>query len=103
MLLLCQLSRMAHIYASKSIIIGLDNGLSPGRRQAIIWINARMPLIGRLWTNFRENLIGTHVFPFKKTNLKMLSGKWRAFSLRLNVLNTGKLREMHSIQLRLRK
>ena len=31
---------MTHICVSKITIIGSDNGLSPGRRQAIIWINA---------------------------------------------------------------
>ena len=31
---------------SKVKIIGLDNGFSPGRRQAIIWTNARILLIG---------------------------------------------------------
>ena len=32
--------RVAHICVSKLTIIGSDNGLSPGRRQAIIWTNA---------------------------------------------------------------
>ena len=30
------------------IIIGSDNGFSPGRRQAIIWTNAGILLIGPL-------------------------------------------------------
>ena len=29
-----------HIYISKLTNTGTDNGLSPGRRQAIIWTNA---------------------------------------------------------------
>ena len=32
--------RVTHIYVSNLTIIGSDNGLSPGRRQAIIWTNA---------------------------------------------------------------
>ena len=32
--------RVTHICVSKLNIIGSDNGLSPGRRQAIIWTNA---------------------------------------------------------------
>ena len=32
--------RVMHICVSKLTIIGSDNGLSPGRRQAIIWTNA---------------------------------------------------------------
>ena len=45
--------------ASKLTIIGSDNGLSPGRRQAIIWTNAGtcILLIGPLGTNFSEILI----------------------------------------------
>ena len=39
---------------SKLTIIGSDNGLSPGRRQAIIWTNAGIVLIGPLETNFSE-------------------------------------------------
>ena len=35
-------------------IIGSDNGLSPGRRQAIIWTNAGILLIEPLGTNFTE-------------------------------------------------
>ena len=37
------------IYVSK--IIGSDNGLSPVRRQAIIWTNAGILLIGPLGAN----------------------------------------------------
>ena len=38
-------------------IIGSDNGLSPGRRQAIIWTNAWILLIAPLVTNLSEILI----------------------------------------------
>ena len=34
-----------HICVSESTIIGSDNGLSPGQRQAIIWTNAGIMLI----------------------------------------------------------
>ena len=47
----------AYIYADKFIIIGSDNGLSPGQHQAIIWTNAGILLfVGHLWTNFSEIL-----------------------------------------------
>ena len=36
--------------------IGSDNGLAPDRRQAIIWTNAGILLIGPLGTNFSEIL-----------------------------------------------
>ena len=50
--------RMTHICVGKLTIIGSDNGLSPGRRQAIIWTNAGLLLIRHLGTNFSEILIG---------------------------------------------
>ena len=68
-------------------IIDPDNGLSPGRRQAIIWTNAGILLIGPLRTNFNEILIGIHAFTFKKMHLKMSSAKWRPFCLGLNVID----------------
>ena len=83
--------RVTHICVGKLTIIGSDNGLSPGRRQAIIWTNAGILLIGPLGTNFSEILIEIQSFSFKKTHLKMSSGKWRPFCLGLNVLTNGGL------------
>ena len=77
---------MTHICVGKLTIIGSDNGLSPGRRQAIIWTNAAILLIGPLGTNFSEISIKIHILSFKKMHLKMSSGKWRPFCLGLNVL-----------------
>ena len=48
---------MMHICINKLTIIGSDNGLSPARRQAIIWTSAGILLIGPLETNFSEILI----------------------------------------------
>ena len=79
-------SRVTHICVSNIAIIGSDNGLSPGRRQAIIWTNAGILLIGPLGTNFNEILIKIYAFSFKKMHLKMSSGKRRPFCLGLNVL-----------------
>ena len=67
--------------------MGSDNGLSPGRRQAIIWTNAGLLLIGPLETKFSEILIEIHKLSFKKMHLKMSSVKWRPSYLGLNVLN----------------
>ena len=47
-LLVTQWGWMMHICIGKLIIIGSDNGLSPGRHQAIIWTNTGILLIG-LW------------------------------------------------------
>ena len=78
--------RVTHICVSKIIIIGTDNGLSPGRRQAIIWTNAGTLLIGPLGINFSEILIEILTFSFKKVRLAMSSAKQRPFCLSLNVL-----------------
>ena len=74
------------ICVSNLTIIGSDNGLSPGRRQAIIWTNAGILLIGSLETKFSEILIKIHTSPFKKMHLKLSSGKCRPSCLGLNVL-----------------
>ena len=98
---------VTHICIVKLTIIGSDNGLSPGRRQAIISTNAGILLIGPLWTNFSEILtkiqnfqnciwkyrlwngihfVEIYTFPFRKMHLKMSFGKRRPFCLVLNVL-----------------
>ena len=70
--------RVTHICASKLTISGSDNGLSPDRRQAIIWTNDGILLIGPLGTNFSEILIETHAFSFKKMHLKNVVWKMAA-------------------------
>ena len=76
-----------HICINNLIIIGSDNGLLPGRRQAIIWTNAGILLIGPLGTNFSEILIEILKFLLKeKICIKMSSVKWRPFCLGLNLL-----------------
>ena len=47
---------------NKLSIIGSDYGLSPDRRQAIIWTTAGMLLIGTLETNFNGILFEIHTF-----------------------------------------
>ena len=79
--------RVTHICFGKLAIIGSDNGLSPERRQAIIWTNAGILLIGPLGTNFNEILIEIQTFSLKKICLKMSSVKCCSFRLGLNVLN----------------
>ena len=65
--------RVTHICVIKLTTIGSDNGLSPGRRQAIIWTNAGILLIGPLGTNFSEILIRIKTFSIKnKANLRDL-------------------------------
>ena len=81
--------RATHICVSKLTIIASDNGLSPGRRQAIIWSNAEILLIGLLGTDFGDILIEILIFPFTKMRLKVSSAKWRPFYLGLNVLKSS--------------
>ena len=78
--------RVTHICVGKLAIIGSNNGVSPGRRQAIIWTNAGIWLFGPLGTNFNEILIEIPTFSLKNTRLKMSSAKCCPFSLDPNVL-----------------
>ena len=86
--------RVTHICASNLTIIGSDNGLSPGRRQAIIWTNVGILLIAPLGTNFSEILIWIQTFSFKKMHEKMSSAKWRPFILGLNELKVSNKNRM---------
>ena len=45
------------MFVSELTIIGSHNGLPPGRRQAIIWTNSGILLIGLLGINFSETSI----------------------------------------------
>ena len=85
--------RVTHICVSKLTIIGSDNGLLPGRRQAMIWTNAGILLIGPIGTNSSEILIAIHIslYSFMKMHLKLLSAKWRLFCLCLNELKKNPL------------
>ena len=76
---------VTHIFISELTIIGSDNGLLPGRHQAIIWNNAGLLLIEPLGTNVNEISIGIQIFTFKKMHLNMSSVKWHPFCLGLNV------------------
>ena len=62
--------RLSDPYMRQQIrhIIGWNNGLSPDRRQTIIWTNDGILLIRSLGTNF---VIEIQAFSFKKMHLKM--------------------------------
>ena len=89
--------RVTHICVSKLTIIGWDNGLSPNRRQGMIWTNAGILLIGPSGTKIIEILIKIHSFSVKKMHLKLSSAKWRPFGFDLNVLSNGEKRLAHKI------
>ena len=75
--------RPSDAYAS---LVQIDNGLSPGRCQAIIGNNAGILLIGSLGIKSNETLFEMHKFSFKKIHSKMSSGKRRPSCLGFNVL-----------------
>ena len=89
--------RVTHICVSELTIIVSDNGLSPGRRQAIIWTNAGILSIGPYGTNFSEILIEIITFSFTKMSLKVSSAKWRPLCLGLNELTHWGLVTTYSI------
>ena len=84
--MLTHCGRATHIFVSKLTIIASDNGLSPGRHQAIIWNNAGILSIGLLGTKFIEILIKILTYYFKEMRMEVSSAKWRPFCLGLNVL-----------------
>ena len=86
-----------HICVSKLTTIGSDNGLSPGRRRAMIWTNSEILLIRTLRTNFSEILSEIHIFSFKKMHSKMSSAKWWYFCLGLNVLHDKRRSITHPV------
>ena len=59
------IQHMADASVNKAII-GIDNGLSSDRRQAIIWTDAGILLIGPLGTNFSDIVIKIYEFSLKK-------------------------------------
>ena len=58
--------RVTYICVGKLTINNSDNGLSPERRQTIIWTNAGILLIGTLGTNFSDIIIEIQTFSLKK-------------------------------------
>ena len=65
LIVLTHWGRVTHICVGNLTIIVSDNGLSPGRRQAIIWTSAGILLIGHLRTNFSEILTEILAFSLK--------------------------------------
>ena len=58
--------RVTHLRIGKLITMGWDNGLTPGRHQAIVSTNAGMLLTEPLGTNFSEILSEIHAFHSRK-------------------------------------
>ena len=95
---LTHLGQVTHICVHKLTNIDSDNGLSPGRCQAIIWYNVGILWIGPLATKFCEILIEFHTFSVKKMYLKIPSWKCQPFCLGLNVLRKWPGAELSTYQ-----
>ena len=76
---------MTHICVGSLTIIGSDNGLSHGPREAIIWTNAGILSIGPLGTNYSGILFEIHAFSSRKSI--WTSAKWSPFCPGFNVLS----------------
>ena len=61
---------VTHKCVCKPTIIASNNGLSPGRRLALIWTNVGIMFIETLGTNFSEILCQSIIFSFAKYTLK---------------------------------
>ena len=88
MYILTHWGRETHTYVGKLLIIGSDNDLSPARRQAIIWTNDGILLIGPLGTNFNDTLIEINTFSFIKNKFKNVVWKLAAILSRPQCANT---------------
>ena len=80
--------RVTHICVSDLTIIGSDNGLSPDRRQAIIWTNAGILSIGPLaqWNKAQWNINRNSYIFIQENASENVVGKWRRSCIGLNVL-----------------
>ena len=81
---------MTHICARELTIIGSDNGLSPGRRQAIIWTNARILLIGPVGNKLQWNLKRNLYIFIQEAVFQISSKNWRPFCLGIDVIKVLK-------------
>ena len=79
-----RLSRETHICGSDQTIIGSNNALSPGRRQAIIWTDTE---IGSLGIHFSAFLGEIQIFHSSKCIWMCRRRNRSHFCLGLNVLN----------------
>ena len=87
--------RVTDIWVRKLPIICSDNGLSPGRRQAIIWNNYGIFLIGHLvkkrWNPNRKSYISIQEKAFKGVVCEMAAISSRPQGVTSSFLHTRKL------------
>ena len=90
--------QVAHICVSKLTIIGSYNGLSPGRRPAIIWTNTGILLIGPSRINFSEILIEMRIFSFIENAFENIVCKMLVISSRPQCVKTQSMQESSSLR-----
>ena len=73
--------RVTHICVDNLTVTGSDNGLSPGRHQAIIRTNDGILLMRPSGTNFSEVIIEIHIFHWRKC-IENVAWKMTAISSR---------------------
>ena len=73
--ILCLIHGLVHD-CSNSSAIGSDNGLSPARRQTIIWTNTSKVSIRPEGAYFSEIVLKIQKFSFRKMHLETSSAKW---------------------------
>ena len=78
---------MTHICVNKLTSIGSDNGLSPGRRQAIIWTNVGILLLRTLGTIISEILTEIDIFAFTKNTFENVVWEMAAILYRPQCFN----------------
>ena len=79
--------RVTHICVGNLNTIDSDNGLSPDRRQAIIWTNAGILSIGPMGINFSEISMEIQTFSFRKNALKIVVCEMPAILSRSQCVN----------------
>ena len=89
---------MTHICVIK-LTIGSDNGLSPGRRQAIISANAAIWLIGSLGTKFSEILFEISYIFIQENGFENVVCKMAAILSGPNVLMFEYMNYSYKLQL----
>ena len=81
--------RVTHICVGNLTIIRSDHGLSPGRRQAIIWTNTEISLIGLLGTNFSDILIKINIYLIDENAIETVVCKMVAILSRSHCVNSS--------------
>ena len=89
--------RVTHICVSQLTTIGCDNGLSPGRHQAITWTNAGMLLIGPWRTAWSESLIEISYIPSQEYAFENFVCEVAVIlAWTVNELSSGQTRDRHT-------